>query len=434
EFFRNEALNANDFFRNLTGQKKPVLRQNQFGFTLGGPIKRDKLHFFGSYQGTRQSNGISGGCSSTVFLPPLTNDRSAQAIGKLFAGRRGFFQNLLGGVGPTVAADGSNIHPVALRLLQFKLPDGSFLIPNPQVVNSSQPLETQGVASFSIPCAYNENQFMVNLDFAHTAKSKFAGRVFSSDSDSKGAFLGGSVPTNVPGTPSIGEGEFRNVTLSHSYILSPNLFNEVRFGYKRTRSDGGGNAPLNYSDLGVSAPALNTIPAYFIGSVRFGSGGGLQWLQNDYVAQDSLSYVRGRHAMRFGGGISHLQWDSTRFIFPGVSLFQTWPDFLLGLDGVRNGTGLFSNLLGTFELLGQFDRAWRAWDGFLYAQDDFKVTSRFNLNLGVRYERIGHLSDSLGRNATFNASAGDPNPPASGSRTGYTVAANYSGGALPAGV
>src|SRR5215813_2991590 len=59
EFFRNDALNANDFFFNTTGTKRPVLKQNQFGFTLGGPIKKDKLLFFGSYQGTRQINGVS---------------------------------------------------------------------------------------------------------------------------------------------------------------------------------------------------------------------------------------------------------------------------------------------------------------------------------------------------------------------------------------
>src|SRR5262245_45667460 len=57
EFLRNDARNANDFFSNRTGQKKPVLKQNQFGGTFGGPIRKDKLFFFGSYQGTRQING-----------------------------------------------------------------------------------------------------------------------------------------------------------------------------------------------------------------------------------------------------------------------------------------------------------------------------------------------------------------------------------------
>src|SRR3954451_1571144 len=61
EFLRNDVLNANDFFLNRTGQRRPTLKQNQFGFALGGPIKKDKLLFFGSYQGTRQANGLASG-------------------------------------------------------------------------------------------------------------------------------------------------------------------------------------------------------------------------------------------------------------------------------------------------------------------------------------------------------------------------------------
>ena len=80
EFFRNEALNANEYFRKLNDQPRQILRQNQFGFTFGGPVRKDKLFFFTSYQGTRQLNGIDVNCSSTVSTPPLTNDRSAAAL------------------------------------------------------------------------------------------------------------------------------------------------------------------------------------------------------------------------------------------------------------------------------------------------------------------------------------------------------------------
>ena len=87
EFLRNDILNANDFFLNMTGQRRPNLKQNQFGFALGGPIKKDKLLFFGSYQGTRQVNGTAAGqariaCTATLNEPPLTNDRSAAALGQ----------------------------------------------------------------------------------------------------------------------------------------------------------------------------------------------------------------------------------------------------------------------------------------------------------------------------------------------------------------
>ena len=81
EFLRNDVLNANDFFRNANGQPRPELKQNQFGGVFGGPIIKNKLFFFGSYQGTRQRNGLDSSSLTTLKLPPLTNDRSAATIG-----------------------------------------------------------------------------------------------------------------------------------------------------------------------------------------------------------------------------------------------------------------------------------------------------------------------------------------------------------------
>ena len=71
EFFRNDVLNANNFFLNANGQPRPVLKQNQFGGTLGGPIRKDKTFFFVSYQGSRQVNGEAQGALQTAILPPL---------------------------------------------------------------------------------------------------------------------------------------------------------------------------------------------------------------------------------------------------------------------------------------------------------------------------------------------------------------------------
>jgi hypothetical protein len=83
EFFRNDVLNANDTFLKIGGQKRAVMKQNQFGGTLGGPIMKDKLFLFGSYQGTRQVNGLSASSLASNTLFPLTDDRSAAAIGKV---------------------------------------------------------------------------------------------------------------------------------------------------------------------------------------------------------------------------------------------------------------------------------------------------------------------------------------------------------------
>src|SRR5579864_1382810 len=151
EFLRNDVLNANDYFLNMTGQRRPNLKQSQFGIALGGPIRKDRLLIFGSYQGTRQVNGIAAGqariaCTATLNEPPLTNDRSAFTLGKQFGG----LQGALGGV--AIHSDGSNINPVALALLNFKLPDGSFLIPTPQTVDPSKPFASSGFSAFTQPC------------------------------------------------------------------------------------------------------------------------------------------------------------------------------------------------------------------------------------------------------------------------------------------
>jgi hypothetical protein len=85
EFCRNDVLNANDYFLNLTGQPRRPLKQNQFGFDVGGPIIRKTLLLFGSYQGTRQINAIASGqartgCTVSLTTPPITNNRSAAAL------------------------------------------------------------------------------------------------------------------------------------------------------------------------------------------------------------------------------------------------------------------------------------------------------------------------------------------------------------------
>ncbi len=428
EFFRNDALNANDFFFNRVGRKKGVLRQNQFGFTLGGPIKRDKLLFFTSYQGTRQANGIAGFSRAEAFAPPLTNDRSATAIGSLFAGQRGVFG------GTAILADGSNINPVALRLLQMKLANGDFLIPTPQVVDRTQPFSRQGFSVFSEASIFNENQYMINIDFLHSENSRFEGRFFSASGDR-------GVPrlfTNIPGFPSLAKEKFRNLSLSHNYILSPSLVNQAQFGFHYTYYRGGPpdqpGSTLRFSDVGINAPAqTDELPIIFIsGSYQIGGQSTVFFTQNHYNLQDSLSYVRGRHTLNFGAGInfSEVNVPPDERGLGGFLLFLSFPDFLLGLSAVQNGTS-FSNVFLASNTLGIVDRSERVRNGFTYVQDDLKVTPRLTLNLGLRYERIGGFSEDLGRNVNFNFALATPNPPPTGSLAGFVVPSNFSGGTVP---
>ncbi|HXL23388.1 MAG TPA: carboxypeptidase regulatory-like domain-containing protein [Candidatus Dormibacteraeota bacterium] len=444
EFLRNDALNANTFFRNATGQPKPVLKQNQFGFDFGGPIRKDKLFFFTSYQGTRQRNGIDVNCSSSINTPALTDDRSAAALGTLFAGQRGVFQNAFGGVGPAIAADGSNISPVALALLQLKLPNGQFVIPTPQTVSTDlkQAFDSRGFSAFSTSCPYTEDQFMTNSDWQMNEKSKLAARFFFANTDTiyslpQANFGGGT----APGFPVALKNNFRNFTLTHSYIFSPSLVNQAVLGFHRTFAVFDQSKVFNYSQIGATVPGFdNTIPEIAIdfpatsGLTLGGNGQTIQIAQNNYNFQDSLSWTHGRHSFRFGGGIAREQLNNIGFHYVGGEIFLSWPDFLLGLDGPSNGTGVISNVFGSIDLPGVFDRAYRVWEGNAYVQDDIKLTPRLTVNLGLRYDRLGDLADTKGRNASFDASLADKNPPLAGTLAGTTVPSNYSGGAIPAGV
>lgn len=442
EFLRNDDLNANTFFRNKTGQPTPVLKQNQFGFDLGGPVRKEKLFFFTSYQGTRQRNGIDINCSSSTNTPAFTDDRSAAALGALFAGQRGVFQDAFGGVGPAIAADGSNISPVALALLQLKAANGQYLIPTPQSVDASLPFDSQGFSAFSTPCPYTEDQFMTNGDWQINEKSKLAARFFFANSDAvyslpQANFGGGTAPNFPVGVTN----NFRNFTLTHSYVFSPTLVNQATLGFHRTFAIFEQSKVFSYSEIGATVPAFDdTIPQIAIdfpavtGLTLGGNGQTIEIAQNNYNFQDSLSWTHGRHSFRFGGGIAREQLNNVGFHYVGGEIYLSWADFLLGLDGPDSGTGIISNVFGSIDLPGVFDRAYRVWEGNAYVQDDIKLTSRLVLNLGFRYDRIGDLADSKGRNSSFDASLAERNPPAGGTLAGTTVPSNYSGGAVPDGV
>src|SRR5262249_20156778 len=155
EFFRNDALNANDFFAKEQGQPRPVLKQNQFGGAIGGPIWKNRTFFYGSYQASIQRNGFAQSVAlQTATLPVLTNDRSPAALGAAFCPANhsptdpfySFY--LTSGGGVPVDCKGSNINPVAAAILNFKFPNGQFAIPSPQTTSPGNPT---GESTFSSP-------------------------------------------------------------------------------------------------------------------------------------------------------------------------------------------------------------------------------------------------------------------------------------------
>jgi hypothetical protein len=438
EFFRNDVLNSNDFFRNRTRQPRPVLKQNQFGFALGGPIKMETLSFFGSYQGTRQANGLAAGqariaCAASLNTPPLTDDRTAASLGRLFGGMAGAKG------GAAVDPDGSNINPSALGLLNFKLPDGTFLIPTPQTIDRSLPFAKQGFSALSQPCKFAEDQFLTNGDYHASEKSRFAVRFFFADDAQNVAFPGNryNPSSNIRGFSTPTDYGFRVFSGSYVHAFNSALLDELHVGFVRTKSNTVSKAPFKWSDVGVSASetnASNEMPNLnIVGSVAFASAFPLDFAQNSFYFGDTLSIDRRAHLFRVGGSLTRFQNNHREPGLGSFVQFLTWPDFLLGLNATQNGTELFSNVYSSQDYYGLFDREYRAWEGSAFAQDDYKVRRSFTMNVGFRFERLGQFADKLGRNSGFDVSRADPNPPATGSLDGYVVASNFAGN-LPAGV
>lgn len=431
EFFRNEDLNANDYFRKQTHQPRGVLRQNQFGFTAGGPIIKDKLLFFTSYQGTRQQNGIDPNCSSSVVLPLLTDDRSPAG--------------LAASVGPTTAFGGvdylgrpvnaSTVSAQAQALFNLKLPNGQYLIPNPQEVQqvvvdpATGATAPQGFSTFSSACPYTEDQFITNMDWLQSAKSTLQGRFFFANS--QGTFtlpLTQTYGSTLPGAPLKNPQDFRNFTLTHTYTFNARLVNQAEIGYHRTYSGTNQSFPFSYSDIGTIAPAFdNGRPVISVlGGFNIGGNGQTVILgQNTYVAQDTVSWLHGRHSFRFGGGLTRAQDNMSTFQFAGYAVFINYPGLMLGQAPV--------NPFVTEDFAGLPQRNWRVWDSSAYAQDDIKITSRLTLNLGFRFERIGDFGEKNGRNSSMDPALIDPNPPSTGSLAGIVVSSNFPG-TRPAGV
>lgn len=427
EYFRNEALNANDYFRKQTGEPRAILRQNQFGFTAGGPIIKNKLLFFTSYQGTRQQNGLDENCSSSVILPLLTDDRSPEGLAAAIGPDTAFLG--MDALGRPV--DASNISPQGLALFNAPGPNGGFLIPNPQqVITDPATGLPEGFSTFSAPCRYNEDQFVTNVDVLQSEKSTFQGRFFFSDSEANFTLPSARVAGagSVPGSPSKNPQNFRNFSLAHNYVFNGHLVNQAEIGFHRTLAGTDQTFPISFSGIGSSAPAFDDARPVFIIAGGFNIGGDGQTVvlaQNTYVVQDTLSWTRGRHSLRFGGSLTRGQINMSKFLFAGYAIFLNYPGLLLG-------QAPFNPFL-TQDLAGITQRNWRVWDGSLYAQDDIKVTPSFTLNLGFRYERLGDLGELNGRNASMNSSLIDRNPPDAGSLNGIVVSNNFPG-SLPEGV
>jgi hypothetical protein len=334
--------------------------------------------------------------------------------------------------GESIKADGSNINPAALALINLKLPDGSFLIPTPQTVDTSKPLVRQGFSVFSKPCHFSENQFLMNLDYLPASSNKYSLRFFIAPDNQNVTFPGNGLNPigNIPGFPSPSKSDFVVLSIARTDSFHNGWFNEGRFGYVRSSTSTTAETPFKWSDVGVAEGEMsnnNELPSLLIqGSISFASGFPRTITQNSFVLGDVLSLAHGAHTLRAGGSITRIQ-DNINLVGLGSFVrFLSWPDFLLGLNAQDNGTP-FSNVFASFDDFGLTTREYRTWEVAAFAQDNYRVTNSLTLNAGIRFERLGQFGDNLGRNATFDFSKAETTPPPDGSVVGYIVASNFPG-------
>jgi len=360
EFFRNDKLNARNWF-NAAPAAKPEDRLNQFGGAIGGPIVRDKLFFFADYEAVRERTGVT----FSAFTP-------------------------------TQAYRDSLTDPALLPAInQLPLPNGAVV---------DDPYCPISVADGGCEAAYNgsrvdsltEDSFMGKVDWQATSKDRFSFR-YSGDPSTTQNYngVGTGQYSTIPARPQL-------INFNYTRVFSPNVLNE--FG-----------SHLNRQVWDAPAGAGAYAPGSFRQSplVVFGSGvanaGPAYWDMNVantlFDFQDTLTWVKGRHQLKFGTQIVHMMNDK-------LVREQVW-ELYLGLNGyLGSGFGGYS----TNTPFALYNEGWprpsvRIGQNAFFVQDDFKASSHLTLNMGVRYQYDGAPTEQHGIIANFDEATGTLDAP-----------------------
>jgi len=394
EFFRNTVLDSNEYFLKQTGSPRPVIQQNIFGGSLGGPVSPGgKLGFFFlNYQGTRQRSGDSPGTLISTFIPYVpAADRGAAGAA-----------NLAKDFG-VAAAD-----PVAVSLLNFKsdqfgAPANGYLFPLPNVPAGTAP---GSLVQFTVskPGKFTDDQFTANWDHEfRQSRDAIAARFFYSDSEQDIPFGAGGLQASLGAAASGTDLNFpyqlpihdRLFIISETHVFNPRLVNDLRFGFVHINNTAVNINPVTATDAGIVRPTSNltsSIYKFTFATSGFQFGPTPQanqaQTQNNYNIVDNLSWVEGKHTFTVGGQYIRVRLDK---LFPQVfngQLFFTNTGASTDFGNFIGGTPQFS-----FGGGGVYNHAYKQSNSAVFLQDDWKATSNLTINLGLRTEFLGAWTD-----------------------------------------
>jgi hypothetical protein len=415
EYFQNNVFDAAPTFlaQNPFFSGAPPLHRNVFGATLGGPIKKNKMFFFGSYQGQRISDALSGAFNGVPTLPGLTDAirNDPTALVNLVNADDTCGQKR----SPACITDPKLVDPVALAILQAKA-GGQFIIPSSNAANSENGSQPFNAFIKGPPSQFNATQVNGNIDYNFTEKERLAGKYyFQSD------------PTSIPfavsqvvGFPQTMHAASQLFSLDSTTVLTPNTAWENRYGFIREVANATTAQALTPSSVGLNLLGSTRFPGINIGNADLGAaleGGGIVngfhgnqmsigpstnfanagIFQNQHEGSSIYHWVHGRHSMAFGGIFDYTQLNVENRENQVASLsFNTFADFLQGTLGQDHSSGQFLN--------GETNRHFRSRSAGLFVQDGFKLRPNLTLNAGLRWDWDGPLYEKNGLLTNFYAS------------------------------
>jgi outer membrane receptor protein involved in Fe transport len=455
EFFRNKALDATGYLDPFT----PDNKQNQFGGTIGGPIKKDRTFFFVSYEGRRIVQGITG--DPTVV--PTAAERAGDFSGSPFTGvlgtdaLAGILQNrpgcaaainTAGGVVPTAGANWTDVFPNSqIPTACFDPVANSLLnqyVPCPNADPTCSNLANPANIFQSIPNDRQRgDQFTFKLDHRINNSQNLSAYYYFNDLDDTAPFTKFQAPTAnlLPGFGDINKTRSQQVNISHTWTLSPSLVNEIRgswfresqgtflhpqFTKKVTDVCNGAAVPFCFTGttdtpsiipsdprIGITpglGPNHEGVPNIAVsGGFTIGNDfeGELPQTGNTYQVTDNVTKVLGNHTLKFGVDFRVQRFVQTLFFAPqgDYSYFGGGPNDFAAARTSDGSSNFFPNYLMGLpdsDLLGSTNREDVHGKAlYLFAQDSFKLKPNFTVNYGLRWEFNQPFYDAGGRYQTF---------------------------------